>query len=154
MQGVELIAQANRLARATKLRPRQVDLNRAMSTAYYALYHTLARLCADTLIGVGKSRSKNAWLQTYRALAHGHARNSCGQVHKKGFPPAIQHFASAFIELQTLRHEADYDPTRIFRRSDVLSMIERAERAILDLQTPPRSDLRAFVALVLLPERR
>ena len=63
-------------------------------------------------------------------------------------------FASAFVELQTLRHQADYDPLRTFKRSDVLSMIELAERAILDVRAAPRPDLRAFAALVLLADRR
>ena len=154
MKGQELIAQANRLARATRQRPRQVDVNRAVSTAYYAMFHTLARLCADTVVGTGKTRSTAAWLQTYRALAHGFAKNACSQAHNKGFPPEILGFADAFVHLQRLRHDADYDPSRTFKRYDVISMIERAERVILGLAAAPRPDLRAFVALVLLPERR
>ena len=154
MKGLDLIAQARRLARATPLRPRRVDLNRSASTAYYALFHTLARLCADTVAGSGKVRNDNAWVQTYRSLAHGFAKNACAQASRRGLPPEIVDFASAFVELQTLRHEADYDPSKSFRRVEVLSMIDRAERAILDLRTAPRPDLRAFVALVLLPERR
>ena len=150
MKGLDLIAQANRLARATKLRPRQVDTNRAMSTAYYALFHTLARLCADTIVGTGKTRSGKAWLQIYRALAHGHAKNACAQTRNKNFPPEILRFASAFVEQQQIRHDADYDPSKTFKRFEVLSMIEQAECAILDLRFAPRSDLRAFVALVLL----
>ena len=154
MKGLELIAQANRLARATKQRPRQVDMNRAVSTAYYALFHTMARLCADTIAGTGKTRSTTAWQQTYRALAHGFAKNACAQVRTKGFSPEITRFAMAFVELQQQRHDADYDPTKIFKRSDVIPLIELAERAILDLRAAPRSELRAFVALVLVPERR
>ena len=154
MKGPELIAQANRLARATKQRPRQVDMNRAVSTAYYALFHTLARLCADAVVGTSETRSDKAWLQTYRALAHGFAKNACAKAGSKRFPPEIVRFASAFFELQELRHDADYDPSRMFKRSDVISMIARAEEAIIDMRNAPRADLRAFVALVLLPERR
>lgn len=32
-------------------RPRQADLRRAISAAYYALFHALCRCCADTLAG-------------------------------------------------------------------------------------------------------
>ena len=117
-------------------------------------FHTLARFCADTVVGTGKTRSTAAWLQTYRALAHGFAKNACSQAHNKGFPPEILGFADAFVHLQRLRHDADYDPSRTFKRYDVISMIERAERVILGLAAAPRPDLRAFVALVLLPERR
>ena len=154
MKALDLIAQANRLARATKQRPRQVDLNRAVSNAYYALFHALARLCADCVVGAGKDRSEKAWVQTYRALAHGHAKNACAQARNKNFPPEILRFASAFVEQQQLRHDADYDPSKTFKRTEVLSIALRAERAILDMRTVARPDLRAFVALVLLPERR
>ena len=154
MKGLELTAQALRLARATRQRPRQVDVNRAVSAAYYALFHTLTRLCADTIAGTTKARSSKAWLQTYRALAHGFARNACAQVRSKGFPPEIERFANAIVDLQRLRHDADYDPSRTFKRSEVIPLVERAETAILDLRKAPRPDLPAFVALVLLPERR
>ena len=129
-------------------------MNRAVSTATLRCSTHLARLCADTVAGTGKTRGTKAWLQSYRALAHGFAKNACAQARNKGFPPEISECASAFFDLQQLRHDADYDPSKTFRRSDVLSIIERAERAILDLRTAPRSDLRAFVAFVLLPERR
>ena len=99
-------------------------MNRAVSTAYYALFHTMARLCADTIAGTGKTRSTKAWQQTYRALAHGFAKNACAQVRSRGFSPEITRFAMAFVELQQLRHDADYDPTKSFKRSDVIPLIE------------------------------
>ena len=59
-------------------RPRQAELRRAVSAAYYALFHALARCCADTLVGATPaSRSQTAWTQTYRALEHGYAKNQC-----------------------------------------------------------------------------
>lgn len=87
MRGEELIAQAYRLAHATRRRPRQVDVNRALSSAYYALFHTLARVCADAIAGTGGDRSQAAWRQTYRALAHGTAKNACKQARNKAFRP-------------------------------------------------------------------
>ena len=56
-------------------RPRQAELRRAVSAAYYALFHALAHCCANRLAGSG--RDEAAWIQTYRALEHGHARNQC-----------------------------------------------------------------------------
>lgn len=154
MRGEELIAQAYRLAHATRRRPRQVDVNRALSSAYYALFHTLARVCADAIAGTGGDRSQAAWRQTYRALAHGTAKNACKQARNKGFPAEIVGFAEAFVDLQELRHAADYDSTAAFRRADVVAVIGRAEKVIGDLRRVRRSDLRAFVALVLLPPER
>ena len=68
MKGQDLIAQANRLVRASTNKPRRADLNRAVSAAYYALFLTLARLCADTIAGTGKNRNIAAWQQAYRAV--------------------------------------------------------------------------------------
>lgn len=36
--------------------PRQANLRRALSTAYYALFHCLARCAADTVVGALKAR--------------------------------------------------------------------------------------------------
>jgi hypothetical protein len=73
----DLIATARRLAKASPKRPRQSDLKRGVSTAYYALFHALARDCADLLVGTGDTRSEPAWAQVYRTLEHGVAKNSC-----------------------------------------------------------------------------
>ena len=55
----DLIAQAGRLANASPKRPRDVDLRRAVSSAYYALFHEMARTGADLLVGtVGAHRSE------------------------------------------------------------------------------------------------
>ena len=43
--------QARRLALAGPRRPRQADLRRAVSTAYYALFQAMAKDCADVLVG-------------------------------------------------------------------------------------------------------
>ena len=57
-------------------RPRQAELRRAVSAAYYALFHSLALCCAERLAGSSRaSRRDQSWIQTYRALEHGYARN-------------------------------------------------------------------------------
>ena len=40
-------------------RPNQADLRRAVSTTYYALFHALARCCANTLIGATPATGAN-----------------------------------------------------------------------------------------------
>ena len=154
MKGQDLIAQANRLVRASTNKPRRADLNRAVSAAYYALFLTLARLCADTIAGTGKNRNIAAWQQAYRALDHGFAKEACKKVPNKRLPPEIIRFASVFVELQEARHDADYNPSRTFRRAEVIPLIQKAERAIIDLGDAPRVDLRALVVLVLLKDRK
>jgi uncharacterized protein (UPF0332 family) len=90
-------------------RPKQGHLRRSISSAYYAMFHALARCCADLLIGgPGSKRSKPAWSQVYRALDHGTAKSACAnETMIAKFPREIQEFSRAFVELQLKRHEAD-----------------------------------------------
>lgn len=153
MKGSDLLEQAQRLARATQRRPRRVDMNRAVSTIYYALFHTLARLGADIVVGTGNAR-RDAWVQTYRTLDHGATKKACVQASNRGFPIEIVEFAELFVELQDKRHSADYDPTATFKRVDVIALIARAELAMAGMRSAARPELRAFVVLALLPARR
>ena len=44
-----MIVTARKLASASLKKPRQADLRRAISTAYYALFHAMAKDAADML---------------------------------------------------------------------------------------------------------
>ena len=60
MNPADFIATAKDLVQAnTRGRPRETNLRRAVSTAYYALFHGLAECCADMLVGgSGANRSQ------------------------------------------------------------------------------------------------
>ncbi len=132
--------------------PRQTNLRRAISTAYYAMFHCLAENCADMLVGeVGSGRSEPAWQQAYRALQHGAIRSRCnntGMIER--FPAPIREFAERLVRLQTLRERADYDPMETLEQSDVIRDIEIAERRIAQFRQAPERDRRAFAVYVLL----
>ena len=157
MKPADLLQTALRLARGRGRRPRQSDLRRALSTAYYACFHALARECADRLIGgPGAQRSDRAWQQVYRALNHGHIKNVCApqKLQELGFPDEIREFAEKLVELQKKRHEADYNPLAgPYYRSEVLTDIEAARSAIDGFRRAPMPDRRAFCAYALLPRR-
>ena len=150
----DLISTARRLAKANPARPRQADLKRAVRTAYYALFHALARQCADLLVGVGPDRSNGAWAQVYRSLEHGVAKNSCKTAASTGFPIGIVNFANTFVSLQEERHRADYDPDARYTRPDVQVLISNAEQAIASLQPEARKHRRAFAVWVLMQRKR
>jgi uncharacterized protein (UPF0332 family) len=131
--------------------PRETNLRRACSTAYYALFHALCRTCANTLVGEGAAQTtKRAWTQAYRALDHKFARDSCSRsaVVRK-FSAEIQDFADQFVQMQEKRHRADYDPQETFYESSVRADIEAARVAIEAFETAPLEDRRAFAAYVL-----
>lgn len=155
MRGPELLDTARALATRNKKRPRQPDLRRAQSTIYYAMFHALARQCADGLIGVSKnSHSKPAWRQVYRALDHGPAKTACAdQKTVSKFPTGIQKFATVFREMQEKRNNADYDPQCTLKRSEVLNDIETADTTIKGFASASAKDKTAFCAFVLFRRR-
>ena len=77
MNSRDLIETARGLTELSPRRPSQANLRRALSTAYYAVFHCLAATVADALMGKGRS---DAWHQTYRALEHGSARRACDNI--------------------------------------------------------------------------
>lgn len=132
-------------------RPRQAELRRAVSSAYYALFHALARCCADTLVGATPARrSRPAWTQTYRALEHGYAKNQCVRPKINEFPGEIQEFAKAFSGMQRNRNIADYATEINFTRAETMRLINWSEQVITDFETVPIADRRAFSVYVLL----
>ena len=113
-------------------RPDPVELQRAVSTIYYALFHALARCVADTLVAKTRAaRSQPAWLQAYRAVNHGNVKNQCmKQSHIKLFPSEMQDFARLFVDMQYNCEEADYHPMASFSRAQVIQWVKRTEYAI------------------------
>ena len=149
-----MIVTARKLANASPSRPRQAELRRAISTAYYAVFHALAKDAADLLVGVGSNRPDKAWSHLYRSLQHGDARAACEAARNMNFPKPIKYCADIFVKLQQLRHDADYDPDRTYLRSDALLAIKDAEDAIAALKAAPKRDRRAFAVQVLHKRRR
>ena len=74
MKPRDLIETARGLTELSPRRPTQANLRRAVSTAYYAVFHSLTGAIADLLMG--KARNE-AWHQVYRALEYASARNAC-----------------------------------------------------------------------------
>lgn len=156
MKPSDLLATCDHLlGGARRGRRRQSDLKRAVSTAYYALFHAMCRNAADQLIGATRSsRPQRAWVQTYRAVEHGMAKAQCQRRVMEEFPKEIQDFAALFVELQGARHRADYDPTSSFTASEARTLVQRAAKAIRDFAKAAQRDRRAFAAFVVLKLRR
>ena len=136
-------------------RPRQTDLQRAVSDAYYAMFHALATCCANTLVGTSYIvRRQPEWRRIYRALEHGYARQQCSNQRALAhFPPAIRQFARHFAGSQQLRHLADYDPDARLTRDEVLQLIDETEEIIQAFNRAPADRRRAFAIHVLFRTR-
>ena len=153
----DLIRIAKQLASGTvggrRGRPRQTELRRAVSAAYYALFHALALSCANLLSGTDRSRP--SWEQIYRGLEHGHARNQCNdQSGMTAFPVDIRYFGRRFVYTQGLRQHADYSPDASYSRRWVMQLIDETETALSSFENATNTDRRAFAIHVLVRRRR
>lgn len=151
----DLLAQADQLVSGSPRKPKQANLRRSVSAAYYAVFHALCWSNANALAGTGRARPERAWLQAYRAVDHGQAKSRCKTAKEKGFPASIQSFADAFVALQEHRHRADYDPSSDahFTKTEVTRIVGLARSAVAAIGAANVADRRAFAIHLLLPYR-
>lgn len=78
----ELLAVARLLtAKGAAPPPNEAQLRRAISTAYYSLFHSALRVAADRFLGVSK-RDKPAYGLIYRGFNHGRMKQICREIDK------------------------------------------------------------------------
>ena len=106
MDPTELIAASRLLASG---QPTQEALRRAVSTAYYAMFHTLSASNADLIEGPRTQANQATWSATYRSLRHTRA-GSMVQRWPHLFTPAIRNFAVIIDSMKRQREDADYNP--------------------------------------------
>ena len=70
-----------------------------------------------------------------------------------GLPKALRDFAELLLEMQSRRHQADYDPFATFVPVEVEESIDACEAAITAFAAADESDRRAFVAFALFRSR-
>ena len=135
--------------------PTQGDLRRAVSAAYYAMFHRIAVCCARSLIGTANTNlSMKVWPHAYRGLDHNLAKKQCDKnLTSIGFSRRIVDFASEFVRLQPRRHLADYDPDARFTKKEVEGDVFMAAVSIDMFDDASEEERRAFAAWVLFRER-
>lgn len=133
--------------------PSQADMRRAVSTAYYALFHTLAASNAELIAGQPQSNiSSYAWERVYRRLDHGRAKNNL-RAALDMLSQTGANFARIFIELQHQRHNADYNPNIQLVRSDAINIIGQAQTAIRDFAQLTQEERRLLAAQSMFDRR-
>ncbi len=156
----DLLAQARLLATHEPRKPKQASLRRAISTAYYALFHLLTSEAAGSwLTGAGRDALRAS---LRRAFDHSTMRRACQEIVKPNegklhsalcgvpCPPRLKDVAAAFVELQQARHEADYDVTHRYTRREALEMVMLAEGAFDDWRAARNSiPAEAFLAALI-----
>lgn len=161
-----LLEQANRLIEPPPAGPpRQVDVRRAISAAYYAVFHATVTAAADQFVAVTK-RNTASYSLAYRSIDHKWLRTLCEAVKKPalpakyarfapsaGFGRSIAEFATAVLELQEKRHSADYDPMIRVKTSDAQLAINTARVALDRFSNADPQARETFLSLLLFSPR-
>jgi hypothetical protein len=129
----DLLQQAFQLAHNEPGNPKQASLRRAVSTAYYALFHLLINE------SVANWSRQNLRAALGRAFDHGIMKNASNRIlNLRQFPftaedplvvNKLRTVAEAFAQLQEKRHTADYNGTVFWSRIDALEQVNLAEHA-------------------------
>ena len=154
----------------------QADLRRAISAAYYSVFHLI---CADaaTLFSGSIPNRRNApaydlkaYAHVYRSLDHKHLRRVCEIIRAKSlersiremlpngrFPPELDRFAAITIELYEARLRADYDPIVRVEAVDARAKVGSAREAFSLYRavqlTKPAVDRSVFLKLLMFNRR-
>lgn len=136
----QLLEQARHLAKRERTRPRQASLRRAISTAYYALFHLLIH---EATLNWKRADQRALFA---RFFEHGKMKSASdrqrGECHRylnsrlnasdEPLLDCMRHLyrvAHTFTQVQQFRHIADYDNSTQWTRTNVLDQITAVETA-------------------------
>lgn len=131
---LDLLSQATQLVHQESRKPKQASLRRAVSTAYYALFHFLV---SEAVVNWKQHELRQALSRTFD---HHLMKAASNRLRDRGqFPfddedpqvvANLRAVAKTFSRLQDKRHIADYDNATFWTRTEALELVDSAERAI------------------------
>src|SRR5258708_5295791 len=134
----DLFEQARHLATREKKRPRQASLRRAVSTAYYALFHLLV---SEATLNWKRADQRPLLARFFEhgkmKAASERQRGECKEFINSKPPPGpeldclrrLLQVADTFYIAQQRRHLADYDNSKPWTRTQALNLIQSVEQA-------------------------
>lgn len=132
--------------------PKQVDLRRAVSAAYYGLFHLLTTEAAQNW----KHQSQRD--RFARLFDHGRMKTCSSRVSSRplSVDPAatdLKLVADSFVKLQQARHTADYDNSHVWSRTQVWDVICEAGDAMAAWSNIRETDIAQDYLLDLMGSR-
>jgi len=134
----DLLDQERRLARRESKRPRQASLRRAVSTAYYALFHLLiTETTRNWKRPAERFTLARMFEHVFMAKACAAKRDSLSSHFNTHPAPSAQldiqkHLhvvAVTFVRMLQHRHTGDYDSSTKWTRTDTLGTIDSVQAA-------------------------
>lgn len=114
--------------------PRQADLRRAVSAAYYAVFHLLT---TEAALNWKHPAQRHRFA---RMFDHGPMKNCSSDVVSRRLPDNdraamlvtrdLRLVASSFCKLQQAREVADYDNSKVWSRMEAYEIIDLAQDAM------------------------
>jgi len=146
----DLLKDAYHLAARGGKNPKQSSLRRAVSTAYYALFHLLI---ADFVIN-WRTRDQRARLG--RMFDHRKMSQAVLRVQGTRLTAVedLKKVIDAFGQLQEDRHTADYNVGRIWSRTDVINTLAIADEAFKAWRTVHRDTMAQDHLMTMFGARR
>lgn len=150
---------------AAQGRPKQSNLRRGVSTAYYAVFHSIAWAVVAHLLPSGRRADRFALA---RSVDHPAIKKVCGWIANPNQAPthvaplvnmiannaAMLNVALVFLDLMEARHRADYDHGARFSKPTAVGYVDDAEAVIESLNHIASGVREAFCALVALEARK
>lgn len=142
----DLFQQAEHLVNRDPKKPKQANLRRAVSSAYYGLFHFLIEEAVQQIIG-STNNVKPLRLFAARAFSHTAMRDACLEFSKSTPKPILKNHwawieqpdapslasvARTFVQLQQDRHRADYDLATPFTKAEAIAIVESSVQATKD----------------------
>ena len=154
----DLLDQSLMLVQKEPRKPKQASLRRAVSTAYYALFHLLISAC------VANWKRQDLRPALGRAFDHSSMKSASNRIQDKGLFPFrnedplvvanLRHVAKTFAQLQEQRHVADYDNTKFWTKTEALSEVSAVQLAFQSWKKIATEPIAQAYLISLLVKRR
>lgn len=131
----------------------RASAHRAISTAYYAVFHALKEGIATAVVGQPSNQfSADQWTKMYREGNHRRIRDSLHN-NRQQMSNNGAYFAQEYRSLHNARIQADYNPRVSYDEQDATVWIDRAETAIQTFLQLTQDERGALFALIILGTR-
>jgi hypothetical protein len=146
-----LLALAEELAEKSDRSP--TLRRRAVSTAYYAVFHALAELCANELLGSETGKRSTEYVRVNRSLEHGTLKTAFAAAPLNGLA-TLQKIGNRVVRLQSERIRSDYLPQQsLYTIDQSVDLVKSARIAILSLAKLSLVERRTLAVSLLFKNR-
>lgn len=127
---------------------------RAVSTAYYAVFHAITSLCAAELLGAGAALKKTPEFErVYRALDHKSLKAAFNAAPLNN-SIALKALGERIVDLQSERIRADYLPSgRLYKKSECDGLVQSARIIMQSLKDLSAQDRRMLAVFLIFKNR-